>query len=137
MRRPEDIKKLLYDKYDSTGSMVTTIEYGKSLYPEYIKAPNKPKLEYPHTSQQALDYSSSLKQYEEDVEVYNSNQSFRDAQIHMINDQIVALIKDDSGLYDIPKQYQDKVYAYAYEDKHSDGMYQVYLTLTELVAIFK
>jgi hypothetical protein len=113
------------------------IEYAyKELQPQWIDAPKKPYLSNPHTSQQALDYSSALKQYEEDMEVYKSNKKLRDEQCHVVHEAITEFIKEEACLYDIPKQYQDKVYAHAYEDGHSSGMYEVYLKLNSLVKIF-
>jgi hypothetical protein len=135
MRTPEVIKRQLYDMYNNVG-IVRTIEEASRLYPESITKPIKPRLDNPHTSQQALAYSAALQEYENDIEVYNANDKLRNQEIRVINEQLVAFIKDVSGLYGIPKQYQDKVYSYAYNRSHSDGMYEIFLTLCELVNIF-
>ena len=54
-----------------------------------------------------------------------------------VNVLIEGFIKKESGLFDIPEQYQNKVYYRAYSDGHSAGYYEVYQKLCELVEIFE
>lgn len=129
--------KKINNKYSTTGSVSSTIEFAnKELMPEWINAPKKPLLSNPHTSEQALAYSSALKQYEEDNEIYKLNQKIRYEQCNIINEALVEFIKQEACLNTVPKEYRDKVYARAYEDGHDSGMYEVYIKLCNLVDIF-
>ncbi len=137
MKTKEQILKLINTKHIETNSVAKAIEYAyKELQPEWINAPKKPYLSNPHTSEQALAYSAALKQYEDDMEVYKTNKKLRDEQNNIVHEALVEFIKEEACLCDVPKQYQDKVYARAYEDGHSSGMYEVYLKLNDLVEIF-
>lgn len=135
--KPEEIKNLIDKKFDSCGDVYQTIEYAKSFYSERtFSRPLKPILRTPHTSEQALEYSHMLKQYEADLKIYNKNKAEAITQADIINNEIVGFIKEESGLYKIPKEYQNKVYAYAWENGHSDGYYNVFNVLNELLEIF-
>jgi hypothetical protein len=46
-------------------------------------------------------------------------------------------IRHESGLVNIPKQYQDKTYRFAWDKGHSSGYSEVFYYLQELVEIFE
>jgi uncharacterized protein YaaW (UPF0174 family) len=86
----------------------------------------------------ALKFSQDLKQYEDDIEIYDANERIRKEYVNIIDNEILEFIRTEAGLYDtVPKQYQDKVWSRANEDGHSSGMYEVYLKLCNLVEIFE
>jgi hypothetical protein len=106
----------------------------QALNKEY---PVKPHLSKNVTSEEAFKFANDLKEYEGKLVDYKKEKEEYKTQRNIITSIIVEFIKKESGLYDIPKQYQDKVYYKAYQDGHSDGYYSVYQHLEELVDIFK
>ena len=54
-----------------------------------------------------------------------------------INKKIESMMRKDSGLSKVPKQYREKVWDLAFRDGYNSGYEYVYFTLCELVSIFE
>lgn len=108
-----------------------------SLYVKYPERPSKPVLQSKHTVEDVKAYANKLDAYDVDMVDYTYDK-------HQIQDHNTAVgilvedyIKVEARLHRVPKQYQDKVYSFAYQKSHGDGYYAVYCTLCELVEIFE
>lgn len=114
------------------------IEYIRGLEPDYIQRPSKPILASKHTSVEVKEYAKSLEQYDIDLAVYSTKKE-EDNKIRMELDEVLQdYIKDMSGLYDVvPKANQNKVWDYAWQQRHSSGYSEVYGYLQELVELFE
>jgi len=87
---------------------------------------------------------SELRAYADAVEEYEKYNRKREAASKKQRDAVPntgelleGFIRHASGLNDIPKQYQDKVYRIAWDRGHSSGYSEVYYYLVELVEIFQ
>jgi hypothetical protein len=89
------------------------------------------------TSDEALKYATDLKEYEAADAKYKEFMAERSKESNRIHQLTEELIREESGLNDIPEQYRDKTYSYAYNQSHGFGMQEVYHTLLDLVEIFK
>jgi len=101
--------------------------------------PNKPNLSTKHTSYVASEYAKELGIYEAVLlpEYQSKLKEFNELR-DLNNNLIVEFIKDESGFSKIvPSQYQDKVYAYAYQQGHSGGFSEIYNILNDLIGIFE
>jgi len=126
------------EKLLAFGSVNYAIEWAKQQYGSYPIKPDRPILSKNHTVDDALKYASDLKEYEEKKLQYDSLKEAYNEHNRTINNVIVDYIKDVSGLNTVvPKQYRDKVYSYAWQESHSNGYHEVYLTLIDLVEIFE
>jgi hypothetical protein len=99
--------------------------------------PSRPVLQKDATSDDALKYAELLKRFESDSEVFMSELKVYKDKCQLIDKQIVDLIYDISGLNNIPEQYRDKVYNYAYQAGHAYGYQEIYSKLQDLVEIFE
>lgn len=107
--------------------------------PEYKSKPNSSEF-YKKSSSPT---PGELRTYADAVEEYEKYEKKRNAAIHKqrnsvpnMGEVLEGFIRHASGLNDIPKQYQDKVYRHAWESGHSAGYTEVYIHLQELVEIF-
>lgn len=119
------------------GTEVDNIQKADGCRPSYPKQPSKPFLKNGHTTQDVLDYATKLTEYGKNMEVYHKEKEEYKKATNIINSAIIEYIKQSSGLYTIPEQYQSKVYNLAYENGHSDGYYSVYYKLCDLIDIFE
>jgi len=130
----EDVNSYFLKRDKSVYEVIDDIRNSNNNeYPDRI---SKPTLGLKHSSDDVIKYAEELKQYEilkkendKQKEIYNLEQQ-------RLNSLIEEFIKDQSGLNNIPEKYRDKVYNYAYSKSHSNGYYEVYLTLGDLVDIF-
>lgn len=124
------------EKMKGQGDVYKAIEWAQKQKGEYPERPKKPNLPSKHTSLDATQYVDELFLWEKQMIIHNGLTTAYMANENSINDVIIEYIKDMSGLADIPKQYQEKVYSKAYEDGHSGGFYAVYQELDSLIDIF-
>jgi len=112
------------------------VEYAKSKLPIYQSRPSKPRQPSNQTSETMLEYSRELESYEKqliDWRKWNHNYGIVKCEIDTI---IIDYIKRESGFYDIPEKYQQKVWDKAWSDGHGSGYSEVYHELCELNNIF-
>ncbi len=111
------------------------MEYLDPLYP---KLPKKPILLSRTPTQDNIEkYTKGVEQYELELNEYRIKNSVFKEESARLYSLLVEKVKEDSGLNDIPEQYRDKVYSYAYEQGHGSGYSEVYHYLHNLVEIFK
>lgn len=106
-------------------------------YPEfigYVKRPKKPK----------NPTKEDLLLYEAEIDAFRKADSERDKKClenelirEAIDKKIESIMKNDSGLSKVPKQYREKVWAQAFRDGYNSGYPFAYITLCELVSIFE
>jgi len=110
----------------------------KELYPEYPSRPPYPTLNVVRpTSEQALKYAQDLAKYEDAILQYKSKKAEYDAQYNILNTILEQYIWNISGLTKlVPEDRQRKVWNLAWEKGHSNGYYEVYLELCQLVELF-
>lgn len=109
----------------------------EQLNPLYVSKPIAPRLkDKTPTKEDMEDYSKAVILYEKELEEYTFKNEFYRQESNRLWNLLEEKIKEDSGLNDIPEQYRNKVYSYAYQEGHSSGMGEVYNYLIELVEIF-
>jgi hypothetical protein len=109
-------------------------EYLDSLY---VRKPIAPQLKSKSpTVEELKSYSEARIVYEKELENYMQDNDLYNQESNRVWSLLEEKIKEDSGLNDIPKQYRDKVYSYAYQQGHSSGYGEVYNYLIDLVNIF-
>lgn len=127
------------ETYDSMS--LSDAIYHLEIFREYQfpKRTRKPQLTNTNPSKEEVDlylkqtseYEALNSSYKENIRLYNEEQ-------YQISEYIINRIKEDSGLNElVPEQYRNNVYAYAYDRSRGDGYYEVYITLCNLVDIFK
>jgi hypothetical protein len=145
---PNTLKELLEvqeKNYLSTHEVLTRIreieieERKKVVIPEYKTKPRTSEFYKKNNDPTAKE----LRAYADAVEGHEKYNRARDkAQKKQRNatpntgDLMEQFIRHESGLVDIPKRYQDKVYRFAWEQGHSSGYSEVFYYLQELVGIF-
>lgn len=118
------------------GSIIDTICAANTLMVAHPDRPAKPKL-LELTAAAARKFAAEYEAWERDMEDYK----IAIGLIRDHNSAVESLIEDyirrESGLTEIPAQYQDNVWKYAWRESHSGGFYEVFMTLCELVGIFE
>lgn len=128
------MKKEDLEKY----SVYEAIEYVKGLEPACLSRPRKPTLQNGANSKYVMQYGELLRQFELDIADYEIQQSKNREQSRKLTLVLEDFIKDQSGLLDyVPKDKQDKVWNYAWQQGHSSGYNEVYNYLQELVELFE
>lgn len=118
-------------------SIHDAIAFTDTLLPEYPKRPPKPSLGAKHTASELEIYTEQFKEYEKNDAAYQELfKAYREKQ-NEIHALLSDYIKELSGLNTIPEQYQEKVYALAWQEGHSIGYSEVYNYLLQLVNIFE
>lgn len=129
-------KEYLSEKFGE--KVYEAAEFARKSYPSYPEQPQKPFLSRTHTSRDAAIYGRGLMDYERKINEWKVRRDKYRDECNEIDVAVQDYIREVSGLNDIvPKQYQDKVYAIAYEDGHSAGYYEVYNKLSTLIEIFE
>lgn len=82
-------------------------------------------------------YADAIEKWNIEIEEWKKTRQKETEYNNKISDAISKYIQDESGLNSIPEQYRSKVYAYAWDQGHSSGYYEVYNYLISLVDIFK
>ena len=130
------MEKVTLEKLKEFKTVFNAIDWAKNQYEDYPKIPIKPILSPDHTSTNLEEYIEALRQYDKEKITYNEKlETYKERQRN-INDVITNYIKEEAGLDIIPEQYRDKIYQKAYNDGHSNGYYEIYINLCELVDIF-
>lgn len=107
------------------------------LKPLFVSKPYEPKLKnLKPTGEEISEFLAKNEIYKKDLEEYKTKDNFYKQESRRLYDLLEEKIKEDSGLNDIPEQYRDKVYSYAYREGHSSGYGAVYSILINLVEIF-
>lgn len=111
------------------------IDSNKMVYPT---RPNKPILKSNHTKEDVLKYAEDLENYNSLSENYKKEYDIVREFNQSLNNLKEDFIKDYSGLNDVvPQIYRDKVWNLAYQLGHSNGYYETYLKLSQLIEIFE
>lgn len=107
------------------------------LSPLFVSKPVQPKLKSQTPTEEELKvYKTQIREYEVALDKYKTEDAFYRKEGSRLFDLLEEKIKEDSGLNDIPEQYRNKVYSYAWEQGHSSGFGEVYNYLCSLVNIF-
>jgi hypothetical protein len=118
------------------GNVSDAIQFAQNTKLEYPARVSKPVLKDTNNVEALMTHVEALKQYDIEKAKYDIElKAYNDGK-NATNNVIVEFIKDESGLNNIPEQYQDKVWYKAWRDGHSDGYYSVYQELLDLVDIF-
>ena len=102
----------------------------------YPKKDTKPYLKQNPTASEARKYAIALEKYESEESIRKQVKEDYVAINSGLRDVLEYKVKDSAGLFEIPEQYRDKAYKFAYNAGHSCGMSEVYVVLTELLEIF-
>ena len=125
-----------FNKFAETHAIYETIEWAKTQKGNCPKAPIKPKTQNITSSAQAQELAIAFANWENEMAAYNKeNQNWLDNK-YKIESVLEDYIKEQAGLNDIPESSRDKVWDYAWAQGHSDGYYQVYLYLCQVVDLF-
>lgn len=121
----------------NASSVREAIEIAKEKQLEYPKKPIKPvSRSFEDTPKGMREYANALEKYDSEYDVYSQKLKKYREHKQKLDSQVVDFIKEETGLNDIPKKYQDKVYNYAYQQGHSSGYSEVACILYDLVEIF-
>ncbi len=128
--------KLSIEDLRDAGSVQKAIYLSTSKYLSYPEKLIKPVLRDNKSLAAAKEYFEKMDEYHTKQQKYS--EEFNAVRNH--NNEVDALvlfyIKEDSGLFNIPKEYQEKVYERAYSEGHSGGLMEIYNHLCDLVDIF-
>lgn len=113
------------------------IEWAQRHYPKHPKKPDKPFLPDGFTAKDAWQFAKDMETWDAEIEGYEMELASYDKVWAEIDEAIVAMIKDEASLSDVPEQYRENVYWHAWGSGHPSGYYEVYLELCSLVEIFK
>ena len=101
------------------------------------KRPQEPKLNTTTPTKEQMElYQTLSDNYPSLVEKYLKEKEEYRIENNKIQDEIKEAIFEDTGLGYIPKQYQEKIWSFAWNEKHSGGYNDVISFLNELVEIF-
>lgn len=130
------MKDLIEKYYIENGSVCAAI--GLMLTEmTYPKAPIEPKIGKTPSIEEVEVYLEKKKEYDNLMSSYPTIEKSAQENNSKIIEAIEDFIRKESGLTEIPKQYQDKVYSYAYQQGHSYGYCEVFNILLNLVEIFE
>jgi len=119
----------VYEAEKQIKNYLRTFQVSKPKEP--LLASNKP------TKENIDDYAKKLEQYNLDLVKYKIENDFFKSEYKRLYELLEDLIKENSGLNNIPEQYRSKVYQYACQQGHGSGYGEVYGYLLDLVGIFK
>lgn len=127
----EEAEKYVSNQYNSISKCIS-VAHGSELIPM-----DKPHLKENHTAEDVKIYLEKLKQYESHEEKRIPLIKCLESAKSQLESYLQELAEEISGLYDIPKEYREKVKSLAWEKGHSLGYHEYYLWLEQLVNIFK
>lgn len=108
------------------------------LHDLFVSKPREPLLVNNKPTKEDIDiYTTLVEQYSLDLAEFKTKDELHKSESSRLWKLLEDLIKEDSGLNNIPEQYRDKVYSYAWEQGHSSGYGEVYHYLCNLVNIFE
>jgi hypothetical protein len=113
-------------------------EHIRKLEPLYTSRPSKPTLKINASSSEVKQYASELEEWELSLVEYTANKEIRDIEARQLYDVLEEYLKEESGFYQyVPKESQNKVWSYAWQQGHSSGYSEVYNYLLDLVGLFE
>lgn len=127
----EDLKE-----YYESNSVLNTIEYALSKMSKMPVNSPHPMISRHADSDEVFEYANELKLWEQKNEKYHKEKKIWKEQCRLQYEAIESFIKYEAGLDSVPEQYRDKLYSKAWSDGHSDGYFEVYMKLCDLVDIF-
>ena len=124
-------------QFRKNDSLSNTVDYAHDLMVRTRKISIKPTLNTRQpTPAQLVEYTTRMTEFEKQKDISAADREANIKHNAAIDAFIINMIKEEAGLFDISKQYQDKVYAHAYQCGHDEGIMGVYNHLTDLVDIF-
>lgn len=135
-KSPLELKaEQLYNKFgEDVDTTVRHLRDARGQVPTLINA--KPKWKDHFTSVDATAFAKELEAWELD-KIVTDEAKAKWKQQEIEDDQVLEIyIKDAANFKDIPEQYRDKVWSYAWSDGHSNGYSEVFNILCSLVEIF-
>ena len=110
-----------------------------TIAPSYADRPEKPLIHLNKSSAaEVRKHAEDLEKYEKEKEEWDKKEKkYKDIE-NATSWELEEYMKKQSGLYSsVPEKYRSKVYSHAWQEGHSNGYYEVYLHLQELVEIFE
>jgi hypothetical protein len=108
--------------------------------PKKPQAPNSSSSQKDATPQDYIDYGNALATFNSEYETWKTTvKATEDDRDNEIDSLCESLIKEESGLNNlkISQKQIDKIWSKAWQDVHSDGYYEAYINLCELVELFE
>lgn len=103
----------------------------------YVHRPREPRLKSTTPTEEELSkFLAEKEEYQKLLKEYNVNNDFYKSESSRLYAILEDKVREDSGLNDIPEQYRDKVFRYAWSERHFSGYYEVYNRLCDLTDIF-
>lgn len=102
----------------------------------YPEKPRKPVLLTGADSEAIRAYANAFDEFQLKFAEFEAKREEYYKRKSEIEAQVAELIKNESGFYSIPEQYQNKVWDFAWEEAHGNGYYEVYNFLERMVGIF-
>ena len=99
--------------------------------------PNKPTLPAKHTAEMARAHAVNIEVFEAEFVEYDKARDTYLLNKGRIEHQVGELISRESGLFNLPEQYRDKIWSIAWKEGRSAGYHEVYQWLCKLVEIFE
>jgi len=103
----------------------------------YPEKPKKPVLLTGATSDDMRKYADAFDEFQVKFAEFEAQRVAYYQCKFDIEQEVIKLICDESGIDSIPEQYREKVYRLAWQEGHSAGYHEVYQWLTRLVEIFE
>jgi hypothetical protein len=108
---------------------------------KWTNPPKKPQApDKDATPQDYIDYGNALAAFNSEYETWKTTvKSAEDDHNNEIDSLCETLVKEESGLNNlkISQKQANKIWSKAWQDVHSDGYYEVYINLCELVELFE
>jgi hypothetical protein len=113
------------------------IEFAYKHRLPYPKQPVRPVLKNNHNSIDIEAYLNAFKEYESLMRKFAEEKAEYFKTENHINSVIKDYLWEETGLNRLESAAsKEKIWSRAYEDGHSDGMYEVYLKLCNLIELF-
>ena len=113
-------------------------EFQQKWLPEFPNRPAKPIQIKNPTAVEARNYADAVSDYEIAYNEYQIKRIEYQAIDAAVNERIELGLKVYTGFFDVvPAQSQSKVWRKAWEDGHSNGWYEVYICLDNLIDLFR
>lgn len=127
-----ELREKLEEIYNTDG-IYEVIEFVEGQYEAQIPSASKPVLPRNGTPQDYIDYAAELEAYEK---IKYSNSALNQAIIERNNERKTILIDFIKSKSNIPEQYLDKAWNFAWRHAQSSGMYEEWYIFDELENIF-
>ena len=103
----------------------------------YPEKPKKPVLLTGATSDDMRKYADAFDEFQVKFAEFEAQRVAYYQCKFDIEQEVIKLICDESGIDSIPEQYREKVYRLAWQEGHSAGYHEVYQWLCRFVEIFE